>query len=359
MLLALSLSVRTGVLGLVQLSDMFPRAWTLAMTLDELRYFLEVAKAGSISRASVVLCMTQPALSRQIRKLEYELRTDLFYRHGRGVSLTDTGMRLHDVVAPILDQLSHLREEIREEGRRETGVVTLGVPPSIGTSICAPLALRFARMYPNAQLRIREAFSHTLSEWLDVERLDVAVLYDARRRRELLATPLIREKLYFIENRGPNPSDRAVQLAEIANFRLILPGPENGMRKVVDDAARAARITLNIVSEIDSVPVIRQLVAAGAGNTILPYGAVHADCSAGKLHAKQISDPRMEALLVVATPLNRPIARTTRALIKLIELEVSTCIKAGILHSAQPPLQYVQTLPTTEGLHDTLVNRDV
>ncbi|MDB5575958.1 MAG: ligR, partial [Bradyrhizobium sp.] len=73
-----------------------------AMNLKQLEYFVHVAELGSFSKAAVVLDIAQPALSRQVRSLETELRQQLFLRNGRGVALTDAGKRLFDHSVAVL-----------------------------------------------------------------------------------------------------------------------------------------------------------------------------------------------------------------------------------------------------------------
>ena len=73
------------------------------MNLKQLEYFVQVAELGSFSKAAGVLEVAQPALSRQIRALETELKQQLFARNGRGVALTDAGKRLFDHSVAVLD----------------------------------------------------------------------------------------------------------------------------------------------------------------------------------------------------------------------------------------------------------------
>jgi LysR family nitrogen assimilation transcriptional regulator len=318
------------------------------MTFDELRYFLKTAETGSMTRAAERLGITQPALSRQIRQLEAELRSDLFYRHGRGVSLTAAGLKLQAVAASVLDQLNNIRQEIQEEYAQASGVITLGVPPSLGTTLCATLSQGFAKAFPDAHLRIREGFSGNLSEMLEDGQLDAAILYDARRRRDLIVNPLIIEGLYFISNPKQAIGTATASWKDIQDVDLILPGPRHGMRRVIERAAKESGITLNIRFEIDSVPAIRQLVTAGMGASILPYGAVHAEVRSQALAAHMVDEPGMEALLVIATPRNKPVTQITRSLIKLIEKETRACIRSGILkgkYRPRHPLEDGQDMP--------------
>jgi len=303
-----------------------------------LRYFLEVAEAGSFSRASVKLGVTQPALSRQVQKLEAELRTELFYRHGRGVTPTAAGKRLGDAVRPLLRDLSEVKEEIIAERSRPSGTVALGVPPSIGSTLAAPLARRFRDSFPEATLVVREAFSSTLLEWVESGRLDLAVLYDARRGRNLIVAPLLMEELFLIAPGGGPRKAKPVGMSELEGLPLVLPGPENGLRRVVDLAAAKAGIGLRVVMELDSVAALKQLVESGAGCTILPFGAVHREAREGRLTARPIASKLMRASLVTATPLHRPVTQATRALIRLVQAEVKRCLADGVLkgHVARP-----------------------
>lgn len=307
------------------------------MELLELRYFVQVADLGSFSKASVKLGITQPALSRQVQKLEHELRTSLFYRHGRGVSLTQPGRKLYDVVRHLLGALAEIKEEIQDQSERLTGTVTLGLPPSICATLGAPLARRFHENYPDATLRIHEVFSGTLLEWVESGRLDLAVLYDARRGRSMLSSPLLVENLMLIQSGkeaeagGAPTDDGPVPVALLGDLTLVLPGLENGLRRVVDAAVRRADIDLQVDMEIDSVTAIKQLVEEGMGSTILPFGAVHREVRQGRLIAREIDSKDMHAMLVTATPLHQPVSKATRALLRLIHAEVAKCVANGVL----------------------------
>ena len=129
------------------------------MELFELRHFIDVAAAEGLSRAASRLSVSQPTLSRQLNKLEAELGTKLFYRHGRGVALTQAGRRLRDVAETALQQLDAVKEELQSQVLDEIGEVMIGTPPSIAATVGADLATVFAAAHPKAHLRMRESFS--------------------------------------------------------------------------------------------------------------------------------------------------------------------------------------------------------
>ncbi|KVR46691.1 LysR family transcriptional regulator [Burkholderia multivorans] len=300
------------------------------MDFTTLQYFLAVAKTGSFSRASVVLGMAQPSLSRQIRKLEIELRNELFYRHGRGVTLTDAGEHLRSTAETVMGLLGQVERDLVEAGSKPRRAVTLGVPPSIGATLCSPVALRYAEAAPESRLRIREGFSSTLSDWIEEGILDVAVMYDTARDRNLNAAPLLLEDLFLIQNIAM-ASEAEVALDDLRNLPIVAPATENGLRRVIDRAAALGGFSLNVVMEVDSVPALRQLAGAGVGAAILPFGAVHREVRMGRLSARRIACSDMRALLVAATPLNRPISSSARLLLRIIHSEALNFVSKGVL----------------------------
>lgn len=305
------------------------------MDLLEIRYFMEVAAAGSLSRAAVRLGVSQPALSRQIGRLEAELRGPLLYRHGRGVSLTAAGQRFLEVSQSVVQQLSDVREELAAGAPDAVGQVTLGIPPSLSASMGADLALCFAAEFPRARLRIREAFSAVLLEWTEAQRIDLAVLYDARSSPSLIATPLLLEDLFLVEppaaagpEAAPGPP---VRLAELAGRDCVLPGPENGLRRVLDSACAAEGVRPRVLTEVDCVAALKQLVERGVGTTVLPFGAVHREVKDQRLRVRPFASPAMRALLVIATPSNKPVTPLVRAAVRIIQAEVERLVPLDVL----------------------------
>ena len=101
-----------------------------------------MAELGSLSKASDTLRVAQPALSRQIKLLEHELRAELFTRNGRGMVLTDAGRLLLARTAGIVRQIDQIRDDIQSAGGPPSGRVVLGLVPTVSCVISARLARR-------------------------------------------------------------------------------------------------------------------------------------------------------------------------------------------------------------------------
>ncbi|MDN3921478.1 LysR family transcriptional regulator [Roseateles violae] len=300
------------------------------MDFDALRYFLAVAEAGSVSKAATKLGVTQPALSRQVQRLESLFGTPFFYRNGRGVALTQSGRTLVDHAGQLLRQYETARSQINEQIERPCEAVTLGLPPSFGSTLAASVALRYREVNPRSRLQVREAFSSTLLEWVESGRIDVAVQYEARRGRNQLVSPLLQEELFVVESPLGGRRDSRVSAAELGRMVFALPGMENGLRRVIDRTVRQHGLPLNVDMEIDSVPALKRLVEVGPWSTILPFGAVQAEVAAGRLSVRPLAF-KMQALLVTATPTNRPVSRAVSSLLAIIHAEVERAVSEGLL----------------------------
>src|SRR5689334_25196858 len=97
-----------------------------------LRYFQAVAEFGSVSRAAEALRISQPAVSRQVSRLEAELGRSLFVRHGHGVTLTESGRTLLERSQIILRHIEQARSDVRSGNAEMSGIVTIAVPPAAG-----------------------------------------------------------------------------------------------------------------------------------------------------------------------------------------------------------------------------------
>src|SRR5215217_2788437 len=209
------------------------------MDLRQLTTFVQVADLGSLSKAAERLRIAQPALSRQIRLLEEELKVALFARHGRGMVLTPAGELLRGRAGGILRQVEEARADLMEEAGAVRGRVVFGMPPTVGDVLATRLIERFLALHPEVRLRVVTAYSGYLLEWLHSGEVDIAVVYSTERAANVRISPLLVENLYFVGAGGPTEeAGHAVPFAEVAARRLVLPGPQHGLRVLVEEEAR-------------------------------------------------------------------------------------------------------------------------
>lgn len=305
------------------------------MELRQLRYFLTAAESGSLSKASSVLGIAQPALGRQIRQLEEGLGAPLFYRHGRGIRLTAEGERFHAAVAPLVRDLLQSRDEMRASAGVPRGDVTLGLPPSFSSSIGAELVIAVHRDYPGLRLHLVDGFSGFVNEWLASGRVDMAIINNARRTPHIRMDPLLTADLYLLGRRREvetlAPGCETIAARRLAELPLILPGRHHGLRRELDQTAQALGFSLEIVAELDALAALKALVREGFAFTVLPQGAILPDDIDNDLAVRRIVDPAATMRFMLAYSQQRPMTLGMRAIAKSIGCVIARSVASGRL----------------------------
>lgn len=251
-----------------------------------------------------------------MRALERELGVTLFHRTGRGVALTPVGHALEIDAARLLDEADQVSRRVRSFGNSLSGQATIGLSPTIGRVLTLPLATRVRADLPHVTLRIAEAFSGTLLEWLQQGRVDAAILYHHPATAAVRTDIVAEEPLSIIGGAGDIsfPPGAAVSIHALEGLPLVLSTPHHGLRMMVDTHAAAAGVRLSLLFEFDSLDATIALVKRGMALTVLPEAAVRAELDAGTLVAWRIADPELVRPLVVATAAQRADAMGTREL---------------------------------------------
>lgn len=291
------------------------------MDLKQLEYFVRVAELGSFTKASLALDVAQPALSRQVRLLEVELRQNLLIRNGRGATPTEAGKLLLEHGRGILHQVARVREELGRVRGALAGRVAIGLPPSLARVLAVPLTRAFREQLPEASLSITEGLSTTMQEWLVTGRLDIAVLYNAQPAPEIEIAPLQHEELLLVERRPPGlaeePPPPPIPLAEVAQMPLVIPSRPNAIRMHVETEMAALGLRPTVALEIDGVPAILDLVADGAGAALLSRNAVARSVRPSAYRTRPL-DPPLRTRLSLATSSQRPATLTQQTTLTLI-----------------------------------------
>ncbi|MDE2454615.1 MAG: LysR family transcriptional regulator [Burkholderiales bacterium] len=280
------------------------------MDLKQLDYFVHVAELGSFTRAATVLRVAQPALSRQVRALEVELRQPLFDRNGRGVTLTEAGKRLLAHGRGILQQVDRARQDLEDQRGAASGRLAIGLPPSVGRTLTGPLVEAFRARFPKATLTVVEGLSTYTLEWLTLGRVDCAVVYNVTPAAAFDLVPVLDEPLFLVSARGaaPEPVGKPVTLARLAEHELVMPSRPHSIRMLLETALAAASLQARVDLEIESVPAILDLVERNPMHAVLALNALRgreaAFVARPILLAKE--GPFLATKLWIATSAQRP-----------------------------------------------------
>ena len=292
------------------------------MDLEQLEYFVHVAEFGSFTLASRFLRVAQPALSRQVRALEVELRQTLFKRNGRGVTLTEPGQRLLDHARGILQQVQRARLDLEQQRGALSGRLVIGLPPSVSRVLAGPLVRAFRERFPNAGFGIVEGLSDHLVERLAVGRVDFALVYSATAPADIELQPLRVERLHLVAARTKAQGDRLLgpmaSLNTVAGKELVIPARPHSIRALLDSALADAGLKARVALEIESVPTMLDLVQHDGFHAVLTLNAIQRSGNRESFFARPIGKPPLGATLRLATSTQRARGALMDAAIALV-----------------------------------------
>jgi DNA-binding transcriptional LysR family regulator len=274
------------------------------MELRHLRYFLAVAEERHITRAAQRLGMQQPPLSQQIRALETELAVPLFVRSARGVELTAAGLVLQGEAYAILASVSHAAAQTQQAARGQVGKLAVGCTTSAALHPLVPGIIRaFRTDHPQVELDLRENPAADLIEAVVRRDIQVALLrVPVAQPPELAFMELLNEELLVVLPAGhrllARRSKGGLDLRELAEERFILvrrPGAP-GIYENLILACRAAGFEPLVVAEVAHMLTNINLVAAGAGISVVP-------ASMREVNLRQVGYRRLQAAAGLTAPL--------------------------------------------------------
>lgn len=317
------------------------------MDLRAMRYFIAIVDQGSLTRAAEVVCVAQPALSQQLAALEKELGVPLVHRGAKGVRPTEAGRTMYRHARNILRQVEIAGAEVRVASMDVTGMVAIGLPTTAAAAFGMPLIRAVRARYPQIRLQLFESMSGYISELLDHNRLDFAILFRDVPSRAVELERLASESLYLVgappvaRGRGKAQSkSRAQASAEgatvaieaLGDLPLALPSGSQGLREVVELAFAQAGVPLNVVADLDSLPFLLATAREGLACTILPASSLS---DADSEVPRHLIMPELRRTLSLCWPRALPRTSAAEAVAEVLRELVAGRIAAG--GSLKPP----------------------
>ena len=266
-----------------------PQCREARISARQWRYFSALAGSGRFGAAADQLCVTQPALSKQIRSMENTLGQTLIHRATgkRQIGLTPAGKLLADMARGIHSALDDLAQQISERRLRTQRELTIGILPSVDTqSALITTVMRHVRhwqdAHPDLRVHICEAPHYRLEELL--RRLDIQLAITEADTPWLSQYPVFAaEPLGLVAPRtwfaGTVPDSMA--WTALASYSLVLPGKSSGIRHLIDRHCLSLGITLLPAAESESLNLNRHWVTQGRHATILPASALQSLLDSG------------------------------------------------------------------------------
>lgn len=299
------------------------------MDIPQLRNFICIVDAGSMSAAATQLFVSQPLLSQQVAALEASLKTPLLSRTSRGVTPTAAGMALYRESLPLVRHFDAIPGEVLLGANNIQGTVSIGLPSTVATLLAPRLFEAVQRDYPGIQLRLFESISGYLQELLQRGQLDLAVTFEDGMR--VPDIPLYTERLYlFGDVPGHELGDR-VTVQDMLPLPLILPAQGSSLRRLVDRMFAEADGRPVLLAEVDALPSLLRIVESNRAFTIVPRSTVVARLAQGEVTVREIDNPLMKRTAVLRRLNDRfPPRSPVQAVIATLKTEIQAKEGAGV-----------------------------
>ncbi|PXW35473.1 UNVERIFIED_CONTAM: DNA-binding transcriptional LysR family regulator [Williamsia faeni] len=306
------------------------------MDTHRLKYFLQVAEEGSVTRAANVAGIAQPALSRQIRLLEEDLGVTLFRRTSRGVVLTEEGERLRSATAVPLRQLERAITYAGSPLARIERGLFLGLPATAAEVLSVPLLGSLSSAFPRVTFHVAVANTDQLLGDLLKGSVDLAIMNPVTDDR-IFYSDLLAEELFVVGGLSStlDPA-RPVLFSELADHPLVLPSSQTGIGNTLSNTALRHEMRLRAKFVTDSLDVTKELIVAGHGYGILPLSACRGEVEAGRLIYAPLVAPVLTQQLGMAATAHLELPRGLAIKIgEIISDEVARLISSGSWPSAR------------------------
>jgi DNA-binding transcriptional LysR family regulator len=275
---------------------------SIAMTLDQLRIFVEVAERGHVTRGAEALSLSQAAASASIAALEAGYQVKLFDRIGRGIQLTETGRIFLREARAVLDRAGMARSVLQDLAGYPTGPVAIAASQTIATYGLPRRLATFHAANPRVRLNVLIRNTHEVESAVVEGEVNVGLVEGPTQHPALIRVQIDHDNLVLViaPGQAPLPVDASGRL-DLRGINWVIREPGSGTRRGLEDLAMRQGLSLddlNIFLVLPSNEAVREAVEAGAGATIISRQVVASAIASGRLTEVPIELPQREYALV-------------------------------------------------------------
>lgn len=241
------------------------------MDIRHLKYFMEVARQKSFTRAAEILNVSQSAISKMVKDMEQELGVFLFNRSSKYIQLTDTGETFLRHTQEVVALFDNLIQEVEKTSQLDKGKITIGLPPITGSTRFAHLLGKFKKKFPNIAIELFEYGSKTIEREIQNGSIDIGVICNLPDISAYHAITLSNDPLWVIVS-PENPLSKLaeVNLASLRNEQFVMFREDFSLHQNIVCECLAVGFQPQIIFETSQRELMTQIVATNLGIALLP-----------------------------------------------------------------------------------------
>jgi DNA-binding transcriptional LysR family regulator len=268
------------------------------MDFTALRYFSATAHSRSIRAASDRLHVSPSAISRQIAKLEHELRAPIFDRFAQGMKLTSAGEILLSKIDGMMREFARVKSHIAALQDLQAGNVDVYCFQTAIESFVAPVLNRFHTQYPDVTFNVRMSSTDEAMEALIVGTAEISLVLNAPVRDTITRLEVFRDRIVLaFSPTHPLAGRKTLSLRDLAGFPFAMTEPSFGLRQQIDRVFAKHRFQPAMFCVTNSLALVKEVAGIGKHCTLLPRFAVEQELTAGSLVTAGIREFASEALV--------------------------------------------------------------
>lgn len=293
------------------------------MNFNQLRFFYEAAKAQNFSAAARTLCVTQPAVTGQIRALEEALDMRLFKKRGRRMVLSEAGALLFQHAHEVFEVEKRMERVIEEMRELKRGLLKIGTTKTYARYLMPSLITRFHAVYPDIRVILDEGSSQEVCRSLLDLRNELAVVGLIEGVEGMRLLPFRQEEvvLFAAPDHPLAAGGAGIRFEQLAGHLILMKEEGSSTRALVRRAFERRGIAPNVLVETSNLEFIKGMVEKGEGISFLVRSAIEEEEGLGRVRVVPIADEDLRLEVNIACLEGGDLSPSADAFLKILEEE--------------------------------------
>ncbi len=290
------------------------------MNLNQLKIFYLSVKCGNLSAAARALCITQPAVTKGIQRLQEHYEIKLLNRFGKKLALTDAGKALYVIAEKIFDLERHAEESIRDFQQQKKGHIRIHASESFGAYYLPSIINVFSKSNPNIRISATILPSEQVVENVVALNNDLGFIsYPIEHKKALIREILEDSLVIIVPSDHPFSRKKYLTPRDINGQKMIINEKGSTPQRVIAEFIKKNKISISIPMELSSNRAIKKAVEDKAGIALISRNIASEEIQTGRLIAIPLSDKAIKRKFYLVYHKDKYISDSLKRLIEMVD----------------------------------------